>query len=35
MVRYKVTLTQEERAELESILKEGKHTSQSFRNACI
>jgi len=35
MVRYKVTLTEEERRELESILKKGKHTSQSFRNACI
>ena len=35
MVRYKVTLTVEERAELESILKKGKHTSLEFRNACI
>lgn len=35
MVRYKVTLTPEERTELESILKKGKHTSQTFRNACI
>jgi len=35
MVRYKVTLTTEERSELEAILKKGKHTSQSFRNACI
>ena len=35
MVRYKVTLTQEERIELENILKKGKHTSQTFRNACI
>jgi hypothetical protein len=35
MVRYKVTLTEEERRELESILKKGKHTSQSFRNVCI
>jgi len=35
MIRYKVTLTQEERIELETILKKGNHTSQSFRNACI
>ncbi len=33
--RYKVTLSLEERAELESILKKGKHTSLEFRNACI
>lgn len=35
MVKYKVTLTSEERTELDNILKKGKHTSQSFRNACI
>ena len=35
MIRYKVTLTQEERTELEGILKKGKHTSLEFRNACI
>jgi transposase len=35
MVRYKVTLTQEERTVLEDILKKGKHTSLEFRNACI
>ena len=35
MIRYKVTLTQEERTELEGILKKGKHTSFEFRNACI
>lgn len=35
MARYKVTLTQEERTELEAILKKGKHTSLEFRNACI
>lgn len=35
MIRYKVTLTQEERAELEDTLKKGKHTSLKFRNACI
>jgi len=33
--RYKVTLTSEERTELENILKKGKHTSLEFRNACI
>ena len=35
MVRYKVTLTLEERTELEGILKKGKHASLDFRNACI
>jgi hypothetical protein len=35
MVRYKVTLTHDERMELENILKKGKHSSQEFRNACI
>jgi hypothetical protein len=35
VARYKVTLTQEERTELENILKKGKHTSLEFRNACI
>lgn len=35
VARYKVTLTQEERTELEKILKKGKHTSLEFRNACI
>ena len=35
MIRYKVTLTQEERTELEEILKKGKHSSLVFRNACI
>ena len=35
MVRYKVPLTQDERIELENILKKGKHSSQEFRNACI
>lgn len=35
MVRYKVTLTREERSELENILKKGKHTSLLFRNSCI
>lgn len=35
MVRYKVTLTGEERTELEDILKKGRHTSLKFRNACV
>lgn len=35
MVRYKVTLTGDERIELENILKKGKHTSLEFRNACV
>ena len=35
MIRCKVTLTQEERTELEGILKKGKHTSLEFRNTCI
>jgi len=35
MARYKVTLTSEEREELESIMKKGRHTSMEFRNACI
>ena len=34
-IRYKITLTQEERTELENILKKGKHSSLEFRNACI
>jgi transposase len=35
MVRYKVTLAEEERKVLEGIIGKGKHTSQEFRNACI
>src|SRR3954454_17300013 len=35
MVRYKVTLTKQEREELLAILNKGKHTSQQFKNACI
>jgi len=35
MVRYKVTLTKEEREQLHSVLGKGKHMSQQFRNACI
>jgi transposase len=35
MARYKVTLTEDERKELLSILNKGRHTSQQFKNACI
>ena len=35
MVRYKVTLTKQEREELLVILNKGKHTSQRYRNTCI
>ncbi len=35
MVRYKVTLTEKERGQLEAILSKGKHSSLQFRNACI
>jgi transposase len=35
MVRYKVTLTGEERSVLASIIGKGHHSSQEFRNACI
>jgi transposase len=35
MIRYKVTLTKEEREQLKTILGKGKHTSQKYRNACI
>ena len=35
MVKYKVTLTKEEREELESIINKGRHTSQKFRNAYV
>lgn len=35
MIRYKVTLTLEERDDLLQILSKGKHTSQQFKNACI
>lgn len=34
-IRYTVTLTQEERHELEQIISKGKHTSQTYRNAYI
>ena len=35
MVRYKVTLTTNERQELQAIISKGKHSSLQFRNACI
>jgi len=35
MVKYKVTLTKEEREELESTISKGRHTSQKFRNAYV
>lgn len=35
MVRYKVTLTTEEREQLQAIMSKGKHSSLQFRNACI
>jgi transposase len=35
MIRYKVTLTLQERAELKALLNKGKHSSQQYRNACI
>jgi transposase len=35
MVRYKVTLTANEREQLQAIIGKGKHSSLQFRNACI
>lgn len=35
MVKYKVTLTKDERDELMSIISKGKHTSQKVRNAYV
>ena len=35
MIKYKVTLTKEEREELKSITNKGRHTSQKFRNAYV
>jgi transposase len=35
MVRYKVTLTKEEREQLLAVISKGKHTSQQYHNACI
>ena len=32
---YKVTLTKQEREELFSVIKKGKHTSQTYRNAYV
>lgn len=32
-IRYKITLTAEERTELEEILKKGRYSSLEFRNA--
>jgi hypothetical protein len=35
MVKYKVTLTKDEREELMSIINKGSHTSQKYRNAYV
>ncbi len=35
MIRYKVTLTINERDQLKNILHKGKHPSLQFKNACI
>ncbi|HEX8676572.1 MAG TPA: helix-turn-helix domain-containing protein [Segetibacter sp.] len=35
MVRFKVTLTENEREQLKAILSKGKHSSLQFRHACI
>ena len=35
MVRYKVTLTANEREQLQAVMGKGKHSSLQFRNACI
>jgi len=35
MVRYKVTLTKEERDDLQAIINKGFHSSQKFRNSYI
>lgn len=35
MVRYKVTLTDKEREELQALMNKGKHSSLQFRNAFI
>jgi len=35
MIKYKITLTKEEREELELIVRKGKHTSVRVRNALI
>lgn len=35
MIKYKVTLSQEERKELTGIISKGSHTAQQYRNAYI
>ena len=35
MIKYKVTLTKEEREQLSSIISKGYHSAQQFRTACI
>ena len=35
MIRFKVTLTIEERERLKNILNKGRHSSLQFKNACI
>lgn len=35
MIRYKVTLTANEREQLQFVMSKGKHSSLQFRNACI
>jgi len=35
MVRYRVTLTETERAELLNVIKKGSHSTQTYRNAYI
>jgi transposase len=35
MVHYKVTLTKEEREQLQAVVGKGKHSSLQYRNACI
>jgi len=35
MIKYKVTLTEEERGQLSAIISKGSHTAQQYRNAYI
>lgn len=35
MIKFKVTLTAEEREQLKNVLNKGKHSSLQFKNACI
>lgn len=35
MIRYRVTLTKDERVQLKDILHKVKHTSLEFKNVCI